>query len=324
MQSKAIINDVNTNAQKSHKKKTRKEWQYFKKNRELFILSLPGVIYTFIFAYLPLLFLVVAFKRFRFDLGIWGSEWVGLDNFKFFFTSEAAAIITRNTVLFNLTFIILTTLISVTLAILMNELTSKWVKIHQTVLFLPYFLSWVVVGYIVQTFLDSRNGLLNQLFETYGFDPISWYQEAKYWPFIIILVHLWKHIGFATLIYYGGLIGIDSTYYEAAKIDGASKWQMIKKITIPMLMPLIIILFIVDMGKIFRAEFGLFYFVPNDVSFLYSATDVIDTYVYRSLRVVGDLGMATAVGLYQSIIGLILVVTTNYIIRKINKDHALW
>ncbi|WP_245640262.1 ABC transporter permease [Neobacillus massiliamazoniensis] len=300
------------------------EWKYFKKNKELFILSLPGVIYTFIFAYLPLLFLVVAFKRFRFDLGILGSPWVGLDNFKFFFTSQAAAIITRNTVLYNLTFIVLTTVISVTLAILLNEMTSKWLKIHQTLLFLPYFLSWVVVGYITQAFLDSKSGLINQLFETYGFSPVNWYQEAKYWPFIIILVHLWKHIGFATLVYYGGLMGIDSTYYEAAKIDGASKWQMIKKITIPLLMPLIIILFIVDMGKIFRAEFGLFYFVPNDVSFLYSSTDVIDTYVYRSLRVVGDLGMATAVGLYQSIIGLILVVSTNYIIRKINKDHALW
>jgi putative aldouronate transport system permease protein len=324
MQSKPLINNVSTNIQKSHKKNKMTKWKYFKKNRELFILSLPGVIYTFIFAYLPLLFLVVAFKRFRFDLGILGSPWVGLDNFKFFFTSQAAAIITRNTVLYNLTFIVLTTVISVTLAILLNEMTSKWQKIHQTLLFLPYFLSWVVVGYITQAFLDSKSGLINQLFETYGFSPVNWYQEAKYWPFIIILVHLWKHIGFATLVYYGGLMGIDSTYYEAAKIDGASKWQMIKKITIPLLMPLIIILFIVDMGKIFRAEFGLFYFVPNDVSFLYSSTDVIDTYVYRSLRVVGDLGMATAVGLYQSIIGLILVVSTNYIIRKINKDHALW
>ncbi|NGP44905.1 sugar ABC transporter permease [Bacillaceae bacterium SIJ1] len=304
--------------------KIKKEWKLFKKNMPLLSLSLPAVIYTFVFAYLPLIFLIVAFKDFRYDKGLWGSEWVGFENFEFFFTSQTAFTITRNTILYNLTFIILTTVIAVAIAVLMNEVRKKWIKVHQTILFLPYFLSWVVVGYIAQSFLDYDNGLINQLLADFGFDPIRWYQEQSYWPFIIILVHLWKSIGFSSLIYYSGIMAIDSSYYEAAKIDGASKLQMIRSITIPLIMPLIIILFIVEMGKIFRADFGLFYFIPNDVSFLYNATDVIDTYVYRSLRVVGDIGMATAVGLYQSIVGLLLVLLTNYIIKKINKDHALW
>jgi|SRR5690625_4058726 len=320
------------NLEKHHKKKRKqpkqlkimRELKLFRKNAPLFSLSLPAVIYTFIFSYIPLVFLIIAFKDFRYDKGLWGSEWIGFKNFEFFFNSETAFIVTRNTILYNLAFIILTTVIAVLLAVMMNEVRRKWLKVHQTILFLPYFLSWVVVGYIVSAFLDHENGLINQLLLDYGLDPIRWYQEAKYWPFIIIIVHLWKSIGFSSLIYYAGIMAIDSSYYEAAKIDGASKWQMVKNITIPLIVPLVIILFIVDMGKVFRADFGLFYFIPNDVSFLYNATDVIDTYVYRSLRIVGDLGMATAVGLYQSVIGLIIVLTTNYIIKKINEDNALW
>lgn len=304
--------------------KITREWKLFRKNFSLLSLSLPAIIYIFVFSYLPLVFLIVAFKDFRYDKGLWGSEWVGFENFKFFFKSETAFIVTRNTILYNIAFIILTTVIAVALALMMNEVRRRWIKVHQTILFLPFFLSWVVVGYIVSAFLDHENGLVNQLLIDYGFNPIKWYQEAKYWPFIITIVHLWKSIGFSSLIYYAGIIAIDSSYYEAAQIDGASKWQMMKNITVPLIIPLIIILFIMDMGKIFRADFGLFYFIPNDVSFLYNMTDVIDTYVYRSLRIVGDLGMATAVGLYQSIIGLILVVLTNYIIKTINEDNALW
>lgn len=302
----------------------RNEWRLLLHNRELFMLALPAVLFKIIFNYLPLIGLVIAFKRFNFTQGIWGSDWVGFKNFHFFFASDNAFRITRNTILYNGSFIILTTCIAVTLAILMNEINRRWLKIHQTVLFLPYFLSWVVVSYVTQGFLDHKNGFLNVLLVQLGADPIKWYQSPVYWPAIIILVYLWKAVGFSTLIYYAGILGIDPSYYEAAKIDGASKLQMVRNITIPLLTPLITILFIVAVGNIFRADFGLFYFVPNDVGFLYSATDVIDTYIYRSLRVVGDIGMSTAVGLYQSIVGFILVLSTNWIIRKTNSDNALW
>lgn len=302
----------------------RKEGKLLYKNRELFIMALPAVLFKIIFNYLPLIGLIIAFKKYNYAQGLWGSDWVGFQNFKFFFTSDNAFRITRNTIFYNGSFIVLTTAISVVFAIMMNEISRRWLKVHQTVLFLPYFLSWVVVSYVTLGFLEHKNGFLNQLFLSWGVDPVKWYQDPVYWPVIIILVYLWKSVGFSSLIYYAGILGIDPSYYEAARIDGASKLQMVRNITIPLLTPLIIILFIVAVGGIFRADFGLFYFVPNDVSFLYPVTDVIDTYVYRSLRVAGDVGMSTAVGLYQSVVGFFLVLTTNWIIRKINSDNALW
>jgi len=296
----------------------------FQRNRELFLLSVPALLYKFVFFYLPLVFLIIAFKNYRYDLGLWGSEWIGFENFKFFFVSNTGWLVTRNTVLYNLAFMTLTTVCAIALAVGLNELKRRWVKLHQTVLFLPYFLSWVVVGYIVLGFLDHQNGVANQLLLGWGSQPVSWYQQEEYWPFILVFVHLWKSIGFATLIYFSGILGIDSSYYEAARIDGASRPQMVMRITLPLLTPLIVILLIIEMGKIFRADFGMFFFVPNDVSFLYNATDVIDTYVYRSLRVVGNLGMSTAVGLYQSVVGLVLVLFSNFIVKKINEENALW
>ncbi|MCY9663507.1 ABC transporter permease subunit [Paenibacillus alginolyticus] len=301
-----------------------REWKHFKRNQELFVMSLPAILYKLIFNYLPMLGLVIAFKQYRYDLGIWGSEWIGFKNFEFFFKSDNAFTVTRNTILYNMSFILLTLVFALTFAILLNEIPRKWIKLHQTTLFLPYFLSWVVVGYIVFGFLDHKNGFMNVMLQSLGDQPIKWYEQAKYWPFIIILTQIWKGVGFSTLIYYAGILSIDSSYYEAAKIDGASKWQMIRKITIPLLTPLIVILLIVAIGNIFRADFGLFYFIPNDTSFLYNATDVIDTFVYRSLRVVGDVGMSTAIGLYQSVVGFILVLLSNWIIKKINSDNALW
>ncbi|OUS73058.1 sugar ABC transporter permease [Paenibacillus sp. MY03] len=302
----------------------RAEWKHGRRNRELFMLALPAVTFKLIFNYLPLVGLIIAFKKYNFAKGLWGSDWVGWDNFRFFFQSDTAFRITRNTILYNGAFIVLGTVIAIAFAIMMNEIGRRWLKIHQTVMFLPYFLSWVVVSYVTMGFLDHKSGFLNQLLTFFGQDPVRWYETSAYWPVIIILVYLWKSVGFSTLIYYAGILGIDSSYYEAARIDGAGKMQMIRHITIPLLTPLVVILFIVAVGNIFRADFGLFYFIPNDVGFLYGATDVIDTYVYRSLRVVGDIGMSTAVGLYQSVVGFALVLTTNYIIKKINSDNALW
>ncbi|GGD81446.1 ABC transporter permease [Paenibacillus nasutitermitis] len=299
-------------------------WRRWNKNRQLFILTLPAILFKLVFNYLPLIGLVIAFKNYNYAKGLLGSDWVGWDNFKFFFTSDNAFRITRNTILYNAAFIVLTILIAVTLAVLMNEINRRWLKLHQTVLILPYFLSWVVISYVTLGFFDQSSGYLNELLVRFGYDPVKWYQESKYWPFILVLVKLWKMVGFSTLIYYAGIIGIDTSYYEAARIDGANKWQIITRITVPLLVPLIVILFIVDVGNIFRADFGLFYFIPNDTSFLYGTTDVIDTYVYRSLRVVGNIGMSTAIGLYQSIVGLVLVLTANAIIKKVNSDNALW
>ncbi|QHW32976.1 sugar ABC transporter permease [Paenibacillus rhizovicinus] len=301
-----------------------REWKHVKKNRELLLLSLPGFIYKFIFYYLPLVGLVIAFQNYNYTKGLFGSKWVGLHNFKFFFTSDLAWRVTRNTIFYNVAFIVLTTVFALVMALLLNELSKRWFKVHQTVMFLPYFLSWVVVGYIATGFFDYQHGALNTVLASFGVDPTNWYQKASYWPTIMIVVQLWKAVGFQALIYYAGIIAIDPSYYEAARIDGATKWQMIRKITLPLLTPLVVILLIMAVGSIFRADFGLFYYVPNDSSFLYPVTDVIDTYVVRSLRTIGDVSMSTAVGFYQSVVGLVLVLVTNYIIKKINEENALW
>lgn len=301
-----------------------KKGGHFKRNKELFILSLPAVVFKLIFNYLPLIGLIVAFKKFRYDLGIFGSEWNGWDNFRFFFVSDNAWRITRNTVLYNAGFIIITLVVALLLAILLSEMSGRAVKFYQTTLFLPYFLSWVVVGYIVIAFLEQDRGLLDQLWAFFGWEPVKWYQEPGRWPYLLNGINLWKTVGFSTLVYYAGIIGINPSYYEAAKIDGASKSQMVMKITLPLLMPLIVVLLIIAIGGMFRADFGLFYFIPNNSSFLYSTTDVIDTYVFRALRTIGDVGMSAAVGLYQSVVGFLLVIMTNWIIKKINSDNALW
>lgn len=295
----------------------------FFKNKELFFLSLPAVLFFTVFTYIPLFGIIVAFKKFNYALGLWGSEWVGFKNFEFFFQSEIAFRVTRNTILYNGGFIVLTTFFAVSFAIMLTEIGKRWLKFHQTAMFLPYFLSWVVVSYVSSGFLED-NGFMNALLKQIGVAPIQWYMEAKYWPYILVFVQLWKGVGFATLIYYAGIIGIDQSYYEAARIDGASKLQMVTKITVPLILPLIIILFIVSVGGIFRADFGLFYFIPNNTSFLFETTDVIDTYVYRALKQSGDIGMSTAVGLYQSVVGFMLVLTANYTIKKMNADNALW
>ncbi|WNR45406.1 ABC transporter permease [Paenibacillus roseipurpureus] len=321
---KAVIRPQTMGSKAAKKNWFAREWKHFKKNSELFLLALPGVLHKLIFLYLPMFGLVLAFKRFRFDKGIWGSDWIGFKNFEFFLTSDNAFRVTRNTILYNCGFILITTVSALTLAVLLNEVGKRWVKVYQTALFLPYFLSWVVVSYITLGFLDHSNGYLNHILALFGTEPVKWYEAAKAWPTIIVVVNLWKGIGFATLVYYAGIIGIDQEYYEAAKMDGASRIRMVTGITIPLLMPLIIILLIISIGGIFRADFGLFYFIPNDSSFLYPVTDVIDTYVYRSLKVVGDIGMSTAVGLYQSVVGFIFVLTANVIVKKFNSENSLW
>lgn len=302
------------------------EWRHFKKNHELFVLGLPGMAYILIFSYVPMVGIFLAFKNFRYDKGIFGSEWIGFDNFEFFFVSQYAWRITRNTLFYEIGYIILTTLFALLFALLLNELSRKAVKVYQTTLFLPHFLSWVVVYYIVFTLLDVNHGLLNPVMAAFGLPEHNWYMESEPWPYILNAVALWKRIGFSTLVYYAGMISINPEYYDAAKIDGATRWQMARSVTIPMILPLISILLILSIGSLMAGDFGLHYFIPNGdmAGMTYPTTDIIDTYVYRALTKVGDIGMGTAVGLLQSVVGLILVVTANALVRKINSENSLW
>jgi len=300
------------------------------KNRVWLLMVLPGTIWFLLFSYLPMFGTVIAFKNFRYDpngffSSIFNSEWVGFDNFKFLFSTNDAFVITRNTVLYNAIFIILGLILGVGIAIVLSELANKKLsKVYQTGMLFPHFLSWVVVSYFVYTFLSADRGLINNLLEWFGGHPISWYNQSKYWPFILVIVNMWKGVGYGSIVYLAAIVGIDRTYYEAAMIDGATKWKQIRHVTIPMITPLIVILTILNVGKIFNSDFGLFYQVPRDSGPLFSTTNVIDTFVYRGLTTMGDIGMSTAAGLYQSAVGFILVLLTNYIVKKIDKEYALF
>ncbi len=291
---------------------------------------LPGVLWFLVFSYLPMFGTVIAFKDYKIDgngflSSIMSSDWVGLENFKFLFQTDDAFIITRNTVLYNLVFIIVGLVLGVALAIVFNSLLNKrGAKIYQTGMLFPHFLSWVVVSYFLFSFLSEDSGLVNNILVAFGQDPIAWYNDPKYWPFILIMMNVWKGLGYGSIVYLAAIAGIDRTYYEAAMIDGAGKWQQIRHVTIPALTPLMVILTILNVGKIFNSDFGLFYQLPRNSGPLYPVTDVIDTYVYRGLTSLGDMSMSAAAGFYQSIVGFILVILTNYIVKKINPEYALF
>ncbi|WP_138755110.1 ABC transporter permease [Paenibacillus sinopodophylli] len=300
------------------------------RNAAMLVMVLPATLWFIFFSYLPMAGMIIAFKEYRYSrdgflASIIESKWVGLQNFKFLFSTNDAYIITRNTVVYNIFFIVLGLVIAVAMAIMLAEITNKRLaKVYQTGMFLPYFLSWVIVGYFVFSFLSLDRGVVNQVAGWFGIDPMNWYSDPTYWPIIIVVVFLWKSVGYNSVIYLAAIMGIDKSLYEAAMIDGANKWQQIRNITLPMLTPLITILTLLAIGKIFYADFGLFYQVPRDSGTLYSVTNVIDTYVYRGLKSTGEIGMSTAAGLYQSLIGFVLVITSNGIVRKFNKDNALF
>jgi putative aldouronate transport system permease protein len=243
-----------------------------------------------------------------------------------FFKGPYAFNITRNTILYNLAFILLGLVIPVAFAIMLNEMTNKrTAKVYQSVMFLPYFLSWIVVSYLAFSFFSIENGFLNRsLLDAFGIEPVKWYFEPKYWPFIITFFQLWKYTGYNTVVYLAAISGFDPEYYEAAEIDGASKWQQIRYITIPLLRTLMIILTLLAIGRIFNADFGLFYHVPRNSGQLFTVTDVIDTYVYRALRNSNNISIAAAAGTYQAIVGCVTVFTANFIVRKIDSDKALF
>jgi putative aldouronate transport system permease protein len=294
-------------------------------NLNLLLMALPGVILLFIFAYLPMFGIIIAFKNYRFADGIFGSAWVGFDNFRFLFGTDAAWRITRNTIVMNSIFIAVNTTTALFIAILLNEVyRSRMSKYYQTLLFFPYFISWVVASYFAFGILNATNGLLNQMLINFGWDPVTWYRAPEYWPAILTLANLWNGVGFGSIIYLAGILGISPELFEAAKIDGANKWQQIRFITLPMLLPLIIIVTLLSVGKIFNADFGLFYFLPRNTPMLYSTTDVIDTFVYRSLVELGNISMAAAAGFYQSVVGFILVILANWMVRRYNEEYSLF
>jgi putative aldouronate transport system permease protein len=292
----------------------------------LFLMVLPGVLYIIINNYLPIFGVMIAFKDYNVSKGILGSDWVGFKNFEYLFKTSDAFIITRNTLLYKCAFIILTLLFSVSIAIMLNEVKNRFLsRIYQTVILFPHLVSMVIVGYLVYALLSMETGYINRtILPILGIKEISWYSEPAYWPYILVIVNLWKHVGYSCIIYLAAIIGIDPEYYEAAKIDGASKWQQIKNITIPMIAPVIIIMTLLAIGKIFYSEFGLFYQVPLDAGALQSTTNVIDTYVYRALLNLGDFGMSSAASLYQSFVGFILVFLANFIVRRVSRDNAMF
>ncbi|MFA9463942.1 MAG: ABC transporter permease [Velocimicrobium sp.] len=304
---------------------TKKKNKGLSKNGPLLLIALPGIAYLLINNYIPMFGVFLAFKDYDYVKGIFGSDWCGIENFKYLFKQDAF-IIVRNTLLYNLAFIVLGTVMSIFVAILICELGKKIrAKFFQPFLLLPNLLSWVVIGFIGFAFLNSDTGFINNtIIHFFGGKEVSWYTSTKYWPIILIVVYLWKYIGYTSIIYMASVSGIDKSIFEAAKIDGATKMKQIRHITIPMLKPTVIILTLMAVGRIFYSDFGLFYQVPMNSGALYDVTQTIDTYVYHSLMELNDVGMSAAAGLYQSVIGFILVISANAFVRKVDNDNALF
>lgn len=292
----------------------------------LYLMMLPATIFIIVNNYLPMFGIIISFKSINYQLGILKSPWIGFDNFKFLFASDSAWVMTRNTLGYNFVFITLNLIIGVAFAIMFNEMRrSSLAKLHQSIMFVPFFLSMVVVSYLVYGFLGHEHGYLNKtILPSLGMKPIQWYSEPLYWIFILPIVNVWKSIGYHTVIYMAAVIGINTEYYEAALIDGASKWQQIRKITIPLISPVIITMVLLQIGRIFYADFGLFFQVTRNAGAVFSTTQVIDTYVYRTFLTMGDIAMSSAAGLYQSVIGFILVLSVNFLVRRFSKENALF
>lgn len=289
-------------------------------------MALPGLIYIFINNYLPLGGLVVAFKNFNYKDGIFNSPWNKLDNFKYLFSTSTSWVITRNTILYNIAFIILNTVFGVGTAVLLNEIRKRTsIKVFQMAVMLPYLLSIIIVSYLGYAFLSTDLGFLNtQILPALGIHPIQWYSDPTYWPAILIFINTLKNFGFLGLIFYATILSVSKDYYEAAALDGATKWQQIRHITLPSLKSTIIMMVLLGIGRMFYSDFGLFYHVPMNSGALYNVTNTLDTFVYRSLIQLGDVGMAASAGVYQSIVGFILILVVNFVIRKISPEDALF
>jgi putative aldouronate transport system permease protein len=297
-----------------------------KEDAALYIMALPGVLFLIIFCYTPMAGLVMAFQNYHNQAGILGSPFVGFSNFKFLFSTTDAFVITRNTVLYNLVFIAFNMVLAVVVALILSMLrTRRTAKVIQTLYMLPYFLSYAVINIVVYAFLYRDHGFINQLMGSMGLpDKTNWYFEPQLWPPLLVFVNAWKNVGYQTVLYLAVISGISQDFYEAAMLDGASKFKQALHITIPHLRFIVGISLIMSMGSIFRGDFGLFYTVPRNTGMIYSVTDVIDTYIYRGLTYLNNVGMSTAAGLYQSVVGFILVLAVNAIVNKIDPDSAMF
>ncbi|MEK3883038.1 ABC transporter permease subunit [Paenibacillus sp. PL2-23] len=300
-------------------------WQELKRNKLLFLMLFPGVLYFFIFQYVPMSGIVLAFKNYTYSGGIFGSEWNGWANFDFFFRSGKAWIITRNTILYNVAFMVTGLVLQLATAIFIAEIGTRFVKKYiQSSLLFPFFISWVVVGAFIYNLFSFELGTINYYMRAWGFEPIDFYGNTEVWSYILVFFNNWKYVGYNSLIYLAAIMGIDKSLYEAADIDGASIWQRARLITLPLLTPTIMILMLLAVGHLFRGNFELFYNVIGTNGLLYDQTDVIDTYVFRSLIQSPDIGMSSAAGLYQAVLCLVVILITNYVIRKYNPDYALF
>lgn len=296
-------------------------WQH----KVLWLMLVPAIVYFVVFCYLPMAGIWLAFTRFDFRLGFFGSPFVGLDNFQYLFKSGILWQLIRNTVLYNLAFLVLGNVIQIICAVFLSELSNKFfVKVSQSVIFLPYFISMVLVGLFSYALFNVDNGLINSLLRTFGFQEYNFYLNAAAWPPIIIAFQVWKGLGYGSVIYLSVISSIETDYYEAARIDGATKWQQIRYLTLPMLKPTFLLLFMFNLGGILKGQFQLFYQLIGNNGLLYSTTDIIDTYVYRSLTVNFDIGMGSAAGVFQSVFGFALVITVNAVVKKINEEYALF
>lgn len=296
-----------------------------KKNKTLLLMLLPAVLFFLLFNYIPIAGIVVAFKCYNFKGGIFGSPWVGFDNFKFFFMSGQAFIVTRNTVLYNLAFIIVNTVLQITMAIFLSEIKNKYFKkITQSLMFLPYFVSWVIVGVISYNIFNFEHGTLNSLFKLFHIGAIDVYSKPVAWIFIIIIFCAWQGLGYGTVLYLAAIMGIDTEIYEAAEIDGANIFKRIRYITLPSLVPTITILTLLAVGGIFRGNFDMFYQIIGNNGTLFNATDVIDTFTVRALLQTNEVGMAAAAGLYQSVFCFVTIMIVNTLVKKHDEDNALF
>ncbi|AIQ40339.1 ABC transporter permease subunit [Paenibacillus sp. FSL R7-0312] len=297
-----------------------------KKDSSLYLLALPGIIILILFAYLPMSGLILVFKNYNFNDGIFGSPWAGFSNFEFFFSSmEDALRATRNTVMLNALYMLTGTFFSVAIAIILNELRSKWfIKITQSVMFFPYFISWIIIGAILFSLLDYDKGILNQLLQSLGLSQMDWYSSPWLFVVILVLANIWKSAGYGAIIYYAVLQGVDTSYYEAARIDGASRWQIITKITIPMLIPSIILMTLLGIGGMLKGDLSMIMGVTFLNPLLLPTTDIIDVYVYRTAIRSGEFGFASAITLYQSVFGFILVLVANKLAGWYDKDSKLF
>ncbi len=291
-----------------------------------YIMMIPGLVYLIINNYIPMAGLVIAFKKIDYSLGIFASPWVGLKNFTYLFSNNDALNALRNTVLYNLGFIVFGNILAIAVAIALDSIKSRYFKkVSQVVILIPFLLSTVIISYIVFAFLSPTNGFMNNtILPLLGIDPIKWYNEAKYWPAIITIVYLWMSFGYSSILYYSNVISIDKSLYEAAVMDGASTWQQIRYVTLPGLKFTIITLVLLAVGRICYSDFGLFYQIPQHSGLLYSTTQTVDTFVYRALLELNDVGRSSAAGFLQSVLGFILVFTANKLVSKIDRDSALF